>query len=112
MNELNIRLGQTDSINSVNVENRLDVEIKNTSNLIRCNNVKETIDQYEQFLQERNDCSKYRLILTINPFCSNVLFNPVTEIIKDEGSDNCKVVTDNANADFDVETKKKIIGNE
>ena len=39
-----IRLGRTDSVYSVNRENRLDVELKNTSKPIHHNDIKRTID--------------------------------------------------------------------
>jgi len=51
-----IRLGQTDSVNSVNRQNFLDVELKNTSKLSHFTDIKTTIDQYEQFVNERENC--------------------------------------------------------
>ena len=87
-----IRLGQTDSVNSVNRQNFLDVELKNTSKLSHFTDIKTTIDQYEQFVNERENCDKYRLILTINPYCSNVLFNTITEVVYAEGSTYCENV--------------------
>ena len=75
MDRYQIRLGKTDSVNSVNKENFLDVQSKK----LHFNDIKATIDQYEQFNKERSESTKYRMILTINPYCSNVLFNPLTE---------------------------------
>ena len=83
---LQIRLGHTDSVNSTDRQNFLDVELKNTSKLSHFTDIKATIDQYEQFNTERENCNKYRLILTINPYCTNVLFNPFTEIVYAEGA--------------------------
>lgn len=97
---LQIRLGRTDSVYSVDRENSLDVELKNTSKPIHHNNIKETIDIYEQYKKEREESERYRLILTVHPFCTNVLFNPLTEIIKDEGSDSPIVATDNRAVDL------------
>ena len=82
MDRYQIRLGRTDSVNSVNKENFLDVQLKSTSKKLHYNDIKATIDQYEQFNKERAESSKYRMILTINPYCSNVLFNPLTEVYK------------------------------
>ena len=98
MNNIQIRLGHTDSVNSVDRQNFLDVELKNTSKLSHFTDIKETIDQYEQFNTERENCNKYRLILTINPYCTNVLFNPFTEIVYAEGAiqngsfDGCEAI--------------------
>lgn len=79
MDRYQIRLGKTDSVNSVNKENFLDVQLTSTSKKLHFNDIKATIDQYEQFNKERSESTKYRMILTINPYCSNVLFNPLTE---------------------------------
>lgn len=90
---ISIRLGHTDSVNSVDRQNFLDVELKNTSKLSHFTDIKETIDQFEQFKTERENCNKYRLILTINPYCTNVLFNTFTEMVYAEGSkDKCIAV--------------------
>ena len=97
MDDYKIRLGHTDSVDSVDRENFLDVQIQNTSKELHFNDVKKTIDQYELFQQERDKCNRYRLILTINPFCSNVLFNPFTEIVKYEDNyNNCDRYIDNS----------------
>ena len=84
MDRYQIRLGETDSVNSVNNENFLDVQLKSTSKKLHYNDIKATIDQYELFEKERSECTRYRIILTINPYCTNVLFNPLTEIYKKE----------------------------
>lgn len=86
MSDYQIRLGSTDSVNSVDKDNFLGVQLKNTSKKIHYNDIKATVDQYELFMQERMECTRYRLILTINPYCTNVLFNPLTEIVKNEGN--------------------------
>lgn len=87
MQEERIRLGSTDSSNSVNVNNFVDVELQHHTKTFPFPSISETIDQMEVFEQERRESTKYRLILTINPYCSNVLFNAVTEIVQNEGSD-------------------------
>ena len=95
MNDEQIRLNSTDSVNSVNKENFLDVEIKQHTKVFPFGNVIDTIDQRQQFETERENCTKYRLILTVNPYCSNILFNTVTEIVQNEGSDETKTNDEN-----------------
>ena len=98
MDDYKIRLGYTDSVNSVDKEKFLDVDLKNTSKLLHFTDVKKTIDQYEQFQLERDNCNRFRLILTINPFCSNVLFNPFTEMVRyyqNGGRWNCEHIFSN-----------------
>ena len=92
---MKIRLSHTDSINSINKENFVEVELKNTSKLSPYNDIKSDVDSYEVFENERNRCNNYRLILTINPFCTNILFNTLTEIVKDEGSEDVVSIRDN-----------------
>ena len=82
-----IRLSSTDSVNSVDKKNILDVDIKRHAKQFPFPSLKYTIDQMEQFELERSMSTKYRLILTINPYCSNILFNAVTEIVQNEGTD-------------------------
>lgn len=94
--ERKIRLNKTSSVNSVNKEGMVAVEMQQHTKPLHFLDIKSTVDQREIFEKERKSCDKYRLILTINPYCTNVLFNPLTEIIKDEGSDNPIVLTDNA----------------
>jgi len=88
MDRHQIRLGRTDSVNSVNKDNFLGVELKNTFKKLHYNDIKTTVDQYERFMVERAECENYRVILTINPYCTNVLFNPFTEVVRNEGSDD------------------------
>ena len=81
-----IRLGDTDSINSINTNNIIGVDLQQTSKLLPYPSVVGEVDAYQVFEEERNSCEKYRLIITINPYCTNVLFNTLTEIIRNEGS--------------------------
>ena len=95
MNQFKIRLNKTNSVNSVNKDNMVDVEFQQTTNpYMFTTDIKDTIDQYEVFEAERANCTNYRLITTIKPFCSNVLFNPISEIVYKEGSDDCIVADD------------------
>lgn len=91
-----IRLNKDSSVNSVNKDGMVVVELQQSTKPLHFLDIKSTVDQREIFEKERQSCDKYRLILTINPYCTNVLFNPLTEIIKNEGSDNPTIMTDNA----------------
>ena len=86
MQEEYIRLTSTDSVNSVNKEAFVNVELQQHTKVFPFPSISETIDQREVFEQERENSTKYRLILTINPYCTNVLFNAVTEIVQHEGT--------------------------
>lgn len=110
MNKFKIRLNKTNSVNSVNKDNMVDVEFQQTTNpYMFTTDIKDIIDQYEVFEAERANCTNYRLITTIKPFCSNVLFNPITEIVYKEGSKDCVLATDNGNTEI-KEGRDKIYG--
>ena len=93
------------------VDNRDDnkvITIESTSTFNKLNGVNHqaVIDANEQFIKERNSCTDYRLILTVNPYFTNVLFNSCTEIVKNEGSDKPERVLD----DSQVECVTNVIG--
>lgn len=86
------------SLSSLPTDNSVGVELKRSERPIPVTDLKATLDQQQVYLDERNACRKYRLILTINPFCSNVLFNTLTEIVRDEGSAGVENVCGTATA--------------
>lgn len=53
------------------------------------------INYYEIYLKERNECKNYKLIFTIRPYMSNVLFNAFTEIVYNEGGISSGIITPN-----------------
>lgn len=113
MNKHLIRLNKTNSVNSVNVDNMVAVDIQQTTKPLIFTSLKEEVDQHEVFLQERENCNQYRLITTINPYCTNILFNPVTEIVKPFKNENepwkWKIVTDNIEEEVsNAKGKKKV----
>ena len=71
---------------SSNTSEGLDVQIKGRRKLLPLNDVAEVVSQYDQYREEREKCNIIRLTCQVNPICSNVLFNRITEIVKDEGS--------------------------
>lgn len=83
-----IRLASTTSVNSIDEKTLVNVDIKRHTKSFPFPSLSYTIDQMEQFEMERADSTKYRLILTINPYCTNILFNAVTEIVQNEGTDD------------------------
>lgn len=68
------------------------------------------VDLNEEFINERNACDCYRVIVTVNPFCTNVLFNSVTEIVRKEGSSDVECVDATNTADLSQQDKLKIYG--
>lgn len=87
MIEERIRLNNTNSNNSVNTKEYVDLEINQHTKVFPFPSVVDDLSQRQVFEEERRNCNDYRLILTINPYCSNILFNVVSEIVQNEGSD-------------------------
>ena len=95
-----IRLNKSNSIYSRNTDEYSDVTLKQTTNIVPNVAFNGSVDIDEIFRRERDNCTKYRLILTINPFCTNVLFNMCTEIVHDEGSIGQEPILDNGSYDL------------
>ena len=82
----NIFLGEFDSKKSISTNSALNVELDGKRRLLPSNDASCIISSYDQYTEERDNCNKIRLTCQVNPICSNVLFNRVSEIVKDEGS--------------------------
>lgn len=92
MEQRKIFLEKNKSINSVNAEGFMNVELSAKTRLTPYNDIDEKLSLYQLYNDERDACEKFRMVFTINPICSNVLFNTRTEIVKNEGSDNCELI--------------------
>lgn len=90
-----IFLKQNASKRSSKVDNFMNVELSTNSRLLPVNEVADTINAQEEYTREKDNSNKYRLIFTINPICTNVLFNAYSEIVYHEGGEDCVVVTEN-----------------
>lgn len=90
---IQILLGKSSSIDSVNDNTSVNIEFTQSISPLLDTTTVGTVDLNERFIRESNACNKYRLTFTVNPFCTNVLFNACSEFIKDEGSYDVKCVT-------------------
>lgn len=77
---------------SVNDNSFIGLALENKARLLPFNNISETLNLRELYNEERDNCRKYRMIFTVNPICSNVLFNTKTEVVRYEGSSACTVL--------------------
>ena len=73
---------------SSDVNMGIGVNLYANKKILAGENVNNAVDIYETYINERKSSDKFRIILNIHPYCSNVLFNPITEIVKDEGSND------------------------
>ena len=79
-----ILLNSARSQENVNVVNSVDIDLTTKQRLFTGGDSTGTINHYEMYLKERNDCDRYKLFFTINPYMSNILFNMFTEVVYDE----------------------------
>ena len=101
---------------SVNKDISLNVELSGNEKILPEDSIVSNISSYDVYVNERSNSNKFRLIFNINSVCSNVLFNPFTEIVKNEGdAGNVKCLNfENINTEqinsFVDEGEQKIIG--
>ena len=90
-NSFNILKNSNKSVDSTDIESKISFDISQTASVLNDNNVHSTVDLNDQYIKERNACNNYRLIVTLKPYCTNVLFNACTEVVMNEGSDDVDV---------------------
>ena len=77
---------------STNTSEGLSVSLSGNRKLLPDNDTSNVLGLNDQYNKERENCTIIRLTCQVNPVCSNVLFNRVTEIVRDEGSSGVSVV--------------------
>ena len=90
----NIFLEENRSVQSKNKESSINLDLKTKMKFLPDESLSDTLSLYEQYNRERDNCNLYRLIFTVNPVCTNVLYNMKTEVVVKEGSDMCAVIRD------------------
>ena len=84
-----IFLEKNRNVEAINKDNYVDVSLTQKVRLLPFNDLSDKINLSDLFNEERDNCEKYRLIFTVNPICSNVLYNMKTEVVNKEGSREC-----------------------
>lgn len=93
-----ILLNSSNSKISVNKDILLDVDLSVDEKKFPSNGISSNIDQYRQYIKEKDESNKYRFVFTINPVCSNVLYNHVTEVIaKTQGGKTVRIESSGRN---------------
>ncbi len=64
----------------------LNVNFSGNKKLLPEEDVNGSVDAFSVYLDERKNSNKFRIVVNVNPICTNVLFNPFTEIVRNEGS--------------------------
>ena len=81
---------------SVNTDSYINLDLSGKSRLLPFDDISDKLSLNQLYMDERDNCNKYRMIFTVNPICSNVLFNARTEVIRYEGSSACTVLGSSA----------------
>lgn len=80
-----VLLNNAKNSENVNVESSEYFSLSTKQRVLPSENLQGVINHYELYLKERNECKNFKLIFTLHPYMSNVLFNPFTEIVYNEG---------------------------
>lgn len=89
---IEVFLRKYDAKESTNTSSGLHVKMTGKRKLLPVNDTSNVLSQNDQYNKERENCSIIRLTCQVNPVCSNVLFNRITEVVKNEGSEGALLV--------------------
>lgn len=95
MDRREVLLEKNKSKVSVNKESELAVSLSAKTRLLPYGEIDEKLSLIKLYNDERDACNRYRMIFTVNPICTNVLFNAKTEVVRCEGhydSNVCSVL--------------------
>lgn len=92
---------------SINKDSSLRVELMGSRKVLPIDPMEGTISEMEVYDNERRACTSIRLTLAVNVVATNILANYITEIVKDEGSED--VVFYNISG-ITKEDESKVIG--
>ena len=81
-----ILLNKYKSKTSVNKDENIPVQLETSRNQLPNDDIQYDLDTYQQYLKEASASTKFRIIASIKPYCSNILHNILTEVVKNEGS--------------------------
>lgn len=87
---IKVKLNKSESLQSGDKNTTLQLNLGNNQKPLIDDDIVTTVNEYSRYLDEREACDKLRLTAQINVIASNVLFNSVTEIVKNEGGSDCE----------------------
>lgn len=87
---MRILLNKNKSKKSTNVNNSIPIDLIGRNRILPVDKMETNINEIELYNEERNNSNIVRLTCAVNPLCTNVLFNNISEIVINEGTDDCK----------------------
>lgn len=85
-------LKKFESAQSVNKPNTYSIELNRNVRLLPYTDFEDTVSLNEVYEEERQNSNIFRLMISIHPYCSNVLFNNFTEIIHYTEDGKCEML--------------------
>lgn len=82
----------------------LPIKFQNNRQKLPFENLNVNINEYDVYKKERAATNILRISFSVNTICSNVLYNNITEVIKDEGSEEAYSLNYSQIDDFLVNT--------
>ena len=110
MKKQRIRRTTSNYVGAVNNSQYMDFNIHSTFKPLLQDKSVANVNLNTLFMSERLNCKNFRLMLTINPYCTNVLFNPCTEITYIDKNNKMNAVTHNSMYNFNVNDSIQPIG--
>lgn len=75
MERIKVKLNESKSKTNINKDTSINIGLTSDENIIPIGEINHVVNVGEQFNKERNQSNSYRLIFTISPLFSNVLYN-------------------------------------
>jgi hypothetical protein len=95
MEQHKLLLNQSRFIESDKSNTTIPIQINGDKEVIVEDRFNDEVNLYNVYLDEREACTTIRLTSKVNLVATNVLFNSVTEIVKNEGGDDCECLNYN-----------------
>lgn len=88
-NDISILLNSAKSVVSSNVSNTLNISLDRNVRILPYTDFTGTVNLNDVYDEERYSTNLYRLMFSIHPYCTNVLFNNFTEIVRYDTEADC-----------------------
>lgn len=92
---MKFRKTSSDNVTAINKQQYVGINIENNYKQLLNTNIVDSVNLESLYANEVHNCNNYRIILTFNPYCTNILFNPCTEIVYYDNNNCLKLVPNN-----------------
>lgn len=86
--EIKSKIKNNQSVKTISQDQYVNINLNNTYRTIPYNDINKTISANDILEKERQNCNKYRIVSTIKPYCTNVLFNITGTSVNDVYNEN------------------------